>query len=169
MSRLTITLTAAAASALVAAATVALPALGDDPGSPSFAACLRDHGLEGAPSDAVQLKRWLAAKESQDPRAVKAAINACRPQVTNPKPAERIDVAKLVACLRSHGLDAPSDPDALKAWFARKEADDPDALERSVPDCKMKLAPPKEPGLCGEETGKPEAGSKPDAVAEPTT
>jgi cytochrome c553 len=180
MSRLTITLTAAAASAMVAAATVALPAIGDDSGSSgsdgtsAFAACLRSHGLDGAPSTAEQLKPWLAAKEASDPRAVKAAMNACEQQLPKPKRSERLDVQKLAACLRSHGLDAPSDPDALKAWFQRMEADDPDALKRAVPDCKMKLAPPggeaKKPGACGEEGPKVgDDAPKPAEPAEPTT
>jgi hypothetical protein len=181
MSRLTITLTAAAASALVAAATVALPAIGDEGGSPgndgaaAFVACLRDHGLPGAPSRAEELKPWLAAKEEKDPRAVKTALNACEPKAPKPKPADRVDVAKLAACLRDHGLDAPSDPTALKAWFQRMEVDDPDALERAVPDCKMKLAPPgdeaRKPNACGDEgAAKPaEPATKPTEQVEATT
>jgi hypothetical protein len=170
MSRLTITLTAAAASALVAAATVALPAIGDDSGDPAaaLAACLRNHGLDGAPSAAEELKPWIARRQAQDPQAVKTAMNACQAVMTPPK-RERLtgpDVAKLVQCIRAHGLDAPSDPVALKQWFARMKADDPDALERVVPDCKMKLDPAageaKKPGACSDD-----AASKPDDTAKP--
>ena len=167
MSRLTITLTAAAASALVAAATVALPALGDDPGKPddggfaAFAACLRSHGLEGAPSAPDELKPWIAQREAQDPQGVKAALTACKTYMSTPKrvePAERVDAQELAACLRSHGLDAPSDPAALKAWFQRMQTNDPDALERVVPGCKMQLVPEAgekaKPGVCGPEAPK---------------
>jgi hypothetical protein len=175
MSRLTITLTAAAASALVAAATVALPAIGDDSGDPAaaLAACLRSHGLEGAPSAADDLKPWIAQRQAQDPQAVKTAMNACQAVMTAPK-RERLsapDVAKLVQCIRAHGLDAPSDPVALKQWFARMKADDPDALERVVPDCKMKLDPAAgqkaKPGACGDDGAKSDdPAAKPDEPAE---
>jgi hypothetical protein len=167
MSRLTITLTAAAASALVAAATVALPAIGDDSGDPAaaLAACLRSHGLDGAPSAATELKPWIARRQAQDPQAVKTAMNACQPLLTAPK-RERLavpDVAKLVACMRANGLDAPSDPVALKRWLAQKETDDPDAIKRVVPTCKMELDPAAgkaaKPGVCGDD-----AGPKPDAA-----
>ena len=185
MSRLTITLTAAAASALVAAATVALPALGNDPRSPSdsevaqLASCLRSHGLDGAPSTPETLKPWIAQREAQDPQGVKAALNACKAFMASPKrvePAQGVDAQELAACLRSHGLDAPSDPVALKAWFQRMQTNDPDALERVVPACKMQLAPEAgektKPGGCGSEapnagddTAKPEQPAKtPDAT-----
>jgi hypothetical protein len=184
MNRFAMTLTAAAASALVAGATVALPAIGDDSGPaptkpagdfPTFSACLSDHGLPGAPSAGEDLKPWLARKEAADPQGTKAAIEACQKEMPQ-QPAQRagVDVRKLAACLRSHGLDAPSDPAAFKAWFARREADDRDALERVMPDCKARLAPSgadaKKPGVCGDDDAGQDAGRKPaDEVAEPTT
>jgi hypothetical protein len=74
------------------------------------------------------------------------------------EPAERVDAQELAACLRSHGLDAPSDPAALKAWFQRMQTNDPDALERVVPGCKMQLVPEAgekaKPGVCGPEAPK---------------
>jgi hypothetical protein len=114
MSRLTITLTAAAASALVAAATMALPAIGDDSGKPGddgaatfaqFAACLRSHGLDGAPSTPEALKPWLGDKEAHDPATVKSALHACEPPESKPKFERKReitgpDVQKLVACMR---------------------------------------------------------------------
>jgi hypothetical protein len=168
MSKFSITLTAAAVSALVAAATVALPAIGDDSGSPAgpaksgdelpaFAACLRDHGLQGAPTVGEELKPWLARQETADPQATKAAIEACQAQLPQ-KPVERkpVDVSKLATCLRAHGFDAPSDPAAFKAWFARKEADDAKAIDGAIADCKMTLAGkpggPAKPGDCGDAT-----------------
>jgi hypothetical protein len=200
MSRLTITLTAAAASALVAAATVALPALGDDSGGKAgddgvaaLAACLRSHGLDGAPSAPEDLKPWIAQRQAQDPQAVKVAMNACQEYQTGgpdkpsgpdkPKIAEKrepsaADVAKLVACLRDNGVDAPSDPLALKRWLGENQADD--AVDRAMVKCKMQLDPGSaaKPGVCGDDGGakpaepgvKPdEPATKPDAVPEPTT
>src|SRR5205823_890894 len=85
MSRLTMTLIAAAAAAIAAIAVVALPAIGDDPGNGpptvkqapdlrAYTACLRTHGLSDAPSDPEAFKPWLAGKQASDPRATKAAL-----------------------------------------------------------------------------------------------
>jgi cytochrome c553 len=190
MSRLTITLTAAAASALVAAAVVALPAIGDDSNNgPSnvaaLAACLRTHGLDGAPDDPAALKPWIAQRQSQDPLAVKRAMNACQEYQTGgpdkPKFAEKrelsaSDVAKLVACMRDNGLDAPSDPVALKRWLQQEEQSHPDDVARVMPKCKMQLdpnPPPKDakPGVCGDEAKPGGESAKPEETkpAEPST
>jgi hypothetical protein len=185
MNRFTMTLTAAAASALVAGATVALPAIGDDSGKSgddgvaALAACLRSHGLAGAPDDALALKPWIAQRQSQDPLAVKRAMSACQEYQTGgpdkPKYAEKrelsaSDVAKLVACMRDNGLDAPSDPVALKRWLQQEEQSHPDDVARVMPKCKMQLdpnPPPKDakPGVCGDEA-KPGDVPKPDATPE---
>ena len=184
MSRLTITLTAAAASALVAAAVVALPAIGDDSNNgPSnvaaLAACLRTHGLDGAPDDPAALKPWIGQRVSQDPLAVKQAMDACQQYQTGgpdkPKFAEKrelsaSDVAKLVACMRDNGLDAPSDPVALKRWLQQEEQSHPDDVARVMPKCKMQVdpnPPPKDakPGVCGDDT-KPGDVPKPDETPE---
>jgi cytochrome c553 len=184
MSRLTITLTAAAASALAAAAMVALPAVGDSPNpSPAaLAACLRSHGLDGAPDDPVALKTWIGERASQDPLAVTGAMKACQEYQTGgpdkPKFEKRrelsdADVAKIVACIRANGLDAPSDPVALKRWLQQEEQSHPDDVARVMPKCKMQLdpnPPPKDakPGVCGEEA-KPGDVPKPEPVPQPTT
>jgi hypothetical protein len=181
MSRLTITLTAAAASALAAAAIVALPAVGDSPNpSPAaLAACLRSHGLDGAPDDPVALKTWIGERASQDPLAVKGAMNACQEYQTGgpdkPKFEQRrelsaADVAKLVTCMRDNGLDAPSDPVALKRWLQQEQMAHPNGVARVMPKCKMQLdpnPPPKDakPGVCGDEA-KPGDAPKPDATRE---
>ena len=169
MNRFTMTLTAAAASAVVAGAIVALPAIGDDSGpSPAkpaddvaaFAACLSDHGLPGAPTTAVALKEWLGAKEASDPVAAKKAMKACQPADAKPERRELAgpDVQKLVECMRANGLDAPSDPVALKRWLQQKEASDPDAIKRVIPTCKMQLDPAAakaaKPGVCGDDAAK---------------
>jgi hypothetical protein len=147
MSGWTTTLAAAAASATVAVGVVALPALGSDATRPSAAA--------------VAAKR-AACLESQPAEKCK------------PKSAEGPEMAKLIACVRDHGLDAPSDPAAFKAWVARKEASDPDAVERVIPACKMALAPRDEilgtkdkVAACGAKVPKPDA-PKADAPAADT-
>jgi hypothetical protein len=183
MSRLTITLTAAAASALVAAAIVALPAIGQDSGKPAsfdqFVVCLRSHGLDGAPSTPEALKPWLV-DPARDPATVKAALGACQPPERKPtferkRELTGPDVQKLVACLRANGLDAPSDAAALKGWLAQEEASDPAGVKRAVPPCKMQLDPggaqAAKPGVCGDDgTDKPvEPANNPDAVAKPST
>jgi hypothetical protein len=187
MSRLTITLTAAAASALAAAAIVALPAIGEDSGNPGkdanfdqFVACLRSHGLDGAPSSPETLKPWLI-DPARDPATVKAALDACQPPDSSKAKIERKreltgpDMQKLVACIRANGLDAPSDPYALKRWLAQEEASDPAAVKRAVPPCKMQLDPggaqAAKPGVCGDDgADKPaEPANKPDAAAKPST
>jgi hypothetical protein len=183
MSRLTISLTAAAASALAAAAIVALPAIGDssnpNPSPAALAACLRSHGLDGAPDDPVALKTWIRERETQDPDGVKGAMSACQEYQTGgpdkPKFEERrelsdADVAKIVACIRANGLDAPSDPVALKRWLQQEEQSHPDDVARVMPKCKMQpdpMPPPKEakPGVCGDDA-KPGDVPKPDATPE---
>ena len=186
MSRLTITLTAAAASALVAAAVVALPAVGDDsnndPSPAALAACLRSHGLAGAPDDPVALKQWIGERASQDPLAVKQAMNACpqfqtggpdKPKFEKRRSLSDADVRRIVECIRANGLDAPSDPVALKRWLQQEEQSHPDDVARVMPKCKMQLdpsPPPKDakPGVCGEEA-KPGEAPKPDATPEEST
>jgi hypothetical protein len=185
MSRFTMTLAAAAASAVAAIAVVALPAVGADSKTPrkqaqpdgdfaAFVSCLRNHGLAGAPADdPAELKPWLGAREASDPDAVKAAMAACddkrpdqRREVRGP------DIEKIIACVRSHGLDAPTAPDAFKRWVAAKEASDPGALDTALRACKMELAPGKDvekAGNCGDDAPKPADGAaKPgDEAAKP--
>lgn len=117
MSRWTTTLAAAAVSATVAVGVVALPAVGSDSTRP--------------PAAAVAAKR-AACLESQ-------SAEKCKP-----KSGDGPEMADLIKCVRDHGLDAPTDPVAFKAWVARTEASDPDAIKRVIPPCKMALAPPDE-------------------------
>jgi hypothetical protein len=185
MSRFTMTLAAAAASAVAAIAAVALPAVGADSKTPrrqaepapanfsAFVACLRSHGLADAPADPAALKPWLAAREAADPGSVKPAMVAC-----DDKPAgKRADVAggpgieKVIACARTHGLDAPTDPDAFKRWLG--ESADSSAVDAVLRDCKMSLAPgasegPVKPGGCGDDVAPTEKAPKPD-IPKPDT
>jgi hypothetical protein len=181
MSRFTMTMAVAAASAVAAIAAVALPALGADSKTPrrqaepapasfsAFVACLRSHGLADAPADPATLKPWLATKEASDRDAVKAAMGACDAKVP-PKAAggaEGPDVKDVIACVRGHGVDAPTDPDAFKRWL--QDSADSSAVDAVLRDCKMRLAPsPSEgsvkPGGCGTDVRPADGGAKPDAA-----
>jgi hypothetical protein len=181
MSRFTMTLAAAAASAVAAIAAVALPAVGADsktprrqaePGSAAFGAfvsCLRSHGLADAPADPAALKPWLGAKQASDRDTVNAAMAACDDKLP-PKPAgvaQGPDVEDVIACVRDHGIDAPSEPDAFKRWL--KDAADTVAADGALRDCKMKLAPgpsdsPGKPGGCVKDVRPADEAAKPGAA-----
>ena len=167
------TLAAAATSAVAAIAAVALPAVGADSKTPrkqakpdgdftAFVTCLRSHGLAEAPADPAQLKPWLGAREGSDPDSVKAAMAACDDKLPDQRHEVRgPDIEKIIACVRSHGLDAPAAPDAFKRWMAAKAASDPDALDNVLRACKMELGPGKgveKPGSCGDDAPKPADG-----------
>jgi hypothetical protein len=181
MSRFTMTLAVAAASAVAAIAAVALPALGADSHTPrrqaepapasfsAFVSCLRSHGLADAPADPATLKPWLGAKQASDRDTVNAAMAACDAKVS-PKPAggaEGPDVKDVIACVRGHGVDAPTEPDAFKRWLG--DSADASAVDAVLRDCKMRLAPgPAEgqgkPGGCVKDGQPADEGAKPDAA-----
>jgi len=165
MSRFSMALTAAAASAMVAAAVVALPAFGGDSGSPSpptkpapdfgaLVACLGAHGLTGGPAGPGDFKPWLASKEAADPQAAKAAERACRDEVPQLAVSRDPDIEDFGACLRSRGVDAPTAPDALKRWLADKSSDP--SYDDDFRACKMQL----DPGKPGADEQKPGAVEK---------
>jgi hypothetical protein len=161
-------LAAAAAAALAAVAVVALPAIGDSgtrgtnqsPDVSSLAACLAKHGLPGAPTTAPELKPWLA---SQDQRVVPAAIDACKssmPEDSAPGP----NAATVMACVRSHGIDAPTTPADFKRWVsAQQQAGGSKALDDALVACKIAPAPQNRAAKsdCGAPTDKP-AAAKPE-------
>jgi hypothetical protein len=163
---------AAAAAALAAAAVVALPAIGDSgttstdqgPDVSGLAACLAKHGLPGAPTTAPDLKPWLAV---QDPDAVGAAINACKdkvPEDSAPGP----DAATMIACVRSHGIDAPTTPADFKRWVAeQQQAGRSKALDDALVACKIAPAPQDK----ADNAGKPACGAPTDTrpAAKPAT
>jgi hypothetical protein len=83
-----------------------------------------------------------------------------KPSVTAQGP----DIADVIACVRKHGFDPPSDPVAFKQWMAREETSDSD-LHAALVDCKLAMDPGPKPGA-----GKPPAdcgGPAPDKPAEP--
>jgi hypothetical protein len=173
MSRFTMTLAAAAAAAVAAIAAVALPAAGDS-GSPrpragtdadfaKFVACLRANGLPGAPDAPDDLKPWLAARHTSDPQATEAAERACKVRLTKPDAGNGPSVEEFAACLRRHGVDAPTAPDALKRWLADQPSSE------VMRQCKLELDPgPKpgdsgKPGGCGDEVKPPAGEAEPPA------
>jgi hypothetical protein len=139
-------LIAAAVAAVAAIAVVALPAIGDnangngntDPDVTAFAACLRAHGLSGAPSDPTTLKPWIAAQQADNPQAVKRAMLACDHTLPDKVVEQRgPDANVVIACVRRHGIDAPTDPVAFKQWLARQMSTDSSSLRAALEDCKI--------------------------------
>jgi hypothetical protein len=161
------TVLAAAAAALAAAAVVALPAIGDSgtsgsdqgPNVSGLAACLAKHGLPGAPTTAPELKPWLAG---QDQDVVRAAIDACKPSMPQDS-APGPDAATMIACVRSHGIDAPTAPADFKRWLAeQQQAGRSKALDDALVACKIAPAPQDNAASagksdCGAPTDKPPA------------
>jgi hypothetical protein len=119
MRRITTMMSSAGAAALTTlAVAVAVPAIGDEGGSPptpdALAACLRAHGVDGAP-DGAALKAWLGERLEGN-ATVRRALDTCAPQPVEAKawPSEQ----ELRSCLKDHGVDVPGDdPAALKRWI----------------------------------------------------
>jgi hypothetical protein len=88
----------------------------------AFISCLASHGVQLPSDDPVQVKQWLADRQSDS--AMQAALQACgagdRTQGDGTEPGPTL--AELVACLERNGVDVPSDvratPDKLKPWLA---------------------------------------------------
>jgi hypothetical protein len=150
MSRFILALVAAAVAAVTAVAVVALPAIGDDgngstdPDVTAFAACLRAHGLPGAPNDPTTLKPWIAGQQADNPLAVKRAMLACdqhpsKPAADKPGPDAGAgpDADAVIACVRRHGIDAPTDPVAFKQWLAGQMSNASSSLRAALEDCKI--------------------------------
>jgi hypothetical protein len=156
MRRLPTMLASASAAALTTLAiTVAVPAVADNAGgnksADEFAACLRDHGLAGAPDDA-SLKQWLGPRLEHGDATAERAMAACGSKpvmVERPGPSEQ----ELRSCLTRHDVDVPGgDGMALKRWLL--EHGDKPANRDALKACDM--APPGKPadgGPCGKERG----------------
>jgi hypothetical protein len=177
MSRFMLALVAAATAAVAAVAVIALPAIGDDssPDVDAFATCLRAHGLPGAPSDPTALKPWIAGRQADNPLAVKRAMVACdhtlpdKPDVSERGP----DANTVIACVRRHGIDAPTDPLAFKQWLGRQLSTDSSSVRDALDACKLSLDPGTKPGApkCVAPDEKPPAdkpqGDKPQGEKPP--
>jgi hypothetical protein len=154
----------AAAAAIAAIAVVALPAIGDsgtkgsddNPDASGFAACLATHGLPGAPAGGLELKQWLGSRENQHSPVAQAAIEACQRSADGTGEAGP-DVAQMIACVRSHGVDAPTAPEDFKPWLGEQEkAGVSKALDSVLRACKLAVAPPDK------SAGAPDCGASPD-------
>src|ERR671930_250103 len=91
-----------------------------------LAACMRDHGVAVPQLSSPALDRWLRTHEPPDEiaRGCKMAVAggadgaASRDELRG---AATADAQKLIACLRAHGFDPPSDPMGLKRWIVTHE------------------------------------------------
>lgn len=125
MRRLPTMMASASAAALTTlAVTVAVPAIADDPptgkSDDGFAACLRDHGLDGAPEGAA-LKPWLGERLDRGDAATQRALKQCSPEpgTVKPGPSEQ----ELRSCLKDHGVEVAGDARALKQWIVEHGGD----------------------------------------------
>jgi hypothetical protein len=155
--------TAAALAAL--AVTVAVPAIGDEGPSDvdDLAACLREHGLEGAP-DGAGLKRWLGERLERGDREALRAVDECAPiRIEGPPPPE---LRELRTCLVEHGAQIDgTDPAAVKRWIG-EHADDPAARD-ALKACHV-AAPADKPAIACEGVGAPPPGA-PEVKPAPAT
>jgi hypothetical protein len=111
---------ASAAALATLAITVAVPAIADNAGgaksAEEFPACLRDHGLSGAPGG-PDLKPWLGARLERGDAVAERAMAACGSKPTIVKssgPSEQ----ELRSCLTKHGVTLPAgDGRVLKNWL----------------------------------------------------
>jgi hypothetical protein len=143
---------ASAAALTTLAVTVAVPVLADDGGrdngADGIAACLRDHGLDGAP-DGAALKPWLGARLDRRDATAEQALADCSPKpriVEVHGPSEQ----ELRSCLTEHGVEIPGgDAVALKRWLLAHgdEAANRDAMKACT------MAPIAEPGVRCEKEG----------------
>jgi hypothetical protein len=113
-------------AATAVAAAVTIPALADsgsgsgsgsDPKEVAFVNCMRTNGVD-IPADArgFAIKQWIAAHDSQP--SVTEALKKCAGD-------GRIGGGEgpqaLIACLKTKGLNPPTDPVALKQWLGSQD------------------------------------------------
>ena len=143
MGRLTMTLLAtAAAAALAATAVVALPAIGDSgttgadqgPEVSTSVGCLAKHGLPGAPTSAAELKAVAQGQRSARPGRAPCGAR-CLPVQRAGRRRSRTGPATLIACVRSHGFDAPTSPVDFKRWVGQKHEAGDSAVDDAVVAC----------------------------------
>jgi hypothetical protein len=156
MRRLPTMLASASAAALATVAiTVAVPAIADDAGGDGtkgadpLSACLRDHGLAGAPGGAA-LKPWLGPRLERGDAATQQAMKECAPKPTMteaPGPSEQ----QVRSCLSDHGVAIPGgDAFALKRWLM--DHGDDAANREAMKACHV--GPPGKPAAVGPCGGK---------------
>jgi hypothetical protein len=125
MSRFTMVLAAAVATAMLVIGVSALDAVGADPPaakapddlSGKLADCLRDRGVPVPAVTGAALDTWLQTHRIPD-----AAGRACKEAIAPPEAREASseDAKHLHDCLTAQGLDVPTDPIALKQWIGHQ-------------------------------------------------
>jgi hypothetical protein len=173
MSRFSMVLAASVATAMLVIAIATLDAVGA--GKPTadsvlqarFAACMRSHDVAVPELSGEALDRWFEthAAAGETVRACKMAVapgpDVARKVAPDPGEADKSDTVyaeKLAACLQARGLDAPSDPFALKRWIAEQHTA---AATRALDACGVSQEP-----ACGDKkplrrVEKAGAGAKP--------
>ena len=163
MSRFTMVLAAAIATATLVTAATALDAVGADappkkgPAADDLigrlADCLRDRGAAVPALDGAALEHWLQASRlaDADVRACKVAV---QPRIERHEaPAQSVEA--LSRCLRTQGLDVPTDPVALKDWIGRQRGR---TALRAMEECGLVSGPDartdRKPAPCGEARGQ---------------
>ena len=116
MSRLSLVVAAALASAMIVVAVTALDAVGADAPTPTIAQCLRDRGV-------------LPHKQPS-----LAVARTCK-QAVAPPADNSTDVNQLTACLRTHGAQPPSAAGDLKRWILQHQSDP--AVASALKQCGM--------------------------------
>jgi hypothetical protein len=150
MRRIPTMMASAGAAALTTLAVVAaVPAIGDDGAAPqtadALAACLRAHGLDGAP-DGDALKPWLGRRLDGGDATAKRALDACDLQVSEAKPGP--SEQQLRSCLQDHGIELPGDdPRSLKRWIG--EHHDEAAAASALKACDFGFVTKSEGVACG--------------------
>jgi hypothetical protein len=176
MRRITTMMSSAGAAALTTlAVAVAVPAIGDDGGSPptpdALAACLRAHGVDGAP-DGDGLKQWLGERMDGD-ATIRRALDTCAPPKVVGDVKTGPSEQQLRACLKDHGVEVPGDdPAALKRWIV--EHHDEAATAAAMKACDLGMVTKSAGVGCGKDGPVAEAtpakpADKTGAVEAPTT
>ena len=173
MGRFTMVLAAAVATAMLVIAVSTLDAVGADPPAKAsnapddlvvrLADCLRSRGVAVPALGATALDRWLQTHSVPDAEG-RACKRAVAPRVEM-REAPSADAAKLSQCLRAKGLDAPSDPMALKQWIGAQHAT---AALRAIKECGVVDAPGPAPCGGAAKPAPPDKAARPEAdSAEP--
>jgi hypothetical protein len=162
---------ASAAALTTLAITVAVPAIAGNAGGGKIAdelpACLRAHGLPGAPGGR-DLKPWLGPRLQRGDAAAQRAMAKCasKPSVVRASgPSEQ----GLRSCLTKHGVALPAgDGRVLKTWFLEHgdDAANRDAMKAChfvPPDKAADAGPCSSKVATGVVAGKP-APAKPGAA-----
>jgi hypothetical protein len=175
MSRLTMVLAAAVATAMLVVAVSALEAVGADTPAKvkapddltgKLADCLRDRGVAVPALTGDALDHWLQTHRipDADGRECKTAV---APPEAEVRKAPSMGVKQLSDCLRAQGFDVPTDPVALKQWIGRHSLSASNAIEK----CGVVMKP--EPAPCGAASkpgpDSPEAPRPDPGTGEPAT